>query len=152
MGTCKALGSTVQRIFVAGCLVVLAGCAGYRSESPNAFPWKIQAAGYSEEQGPGPLIKVTYKVSMVGGATMHMTQVYALYRCAEIAQREGKPYFALYHDLPAALADRPSDTNTVTLVLGMPSSHAYIMLHDKNGPGLLSTAEVLARLGPKVGK
>ena len=143
--------STKNNIVLACLMLMLTACAGYREEDHSPLTMlKWQAAGYSEEKGPGDLIKVSYKVRMLGGATMHMTEMYALYRCAEVAQREGKPYFALYQDLPAALADRRSDKNKVTLVLGKPESYAYILLHAESGPGLLSTAEVLARLDPLV--
>lgn len=126
-------------------MMLLQGCAtGYAEENRLL----LRPSGYSEVRGPGQLIKVQYKGDPY--TTIYEAKVYALYRCAEIAARDGKPYFALYLDLPAALADRRSADNTASAVLGIPSSFAYIALHDAPGPGLLSAAEVMQRLAPRV--
>jgi hypothetical protein len=136
-------------LVLAAVIGMLGGCAAqYRSEEFGG----LNGGGYTEERGPGQLIRVSFKVYTLGGATMHMVQVSTLYlyRCAEIAEREGKPYFALYQTLPDALSDKRSGKNLVTTVSGRPASYAYILLHDQNDTGLLSTAEILAQLGPKV--
>jgi hypothetical protein len=101
-----------------------------------------------EEAGPGGLVKVTYK----GNEWMQIYQVqdYALYRCAEIAQRQGSPYFVLYQTLPDALQNRSSNEVKPTTVLGIPHAEVYIGLRKTAAPGLLSAAEVLGRLKPAI--
>lgn len=122
--------------------LILTACAsGY---TPSNL---IVGFGYTEEKGPGQLIKVSY----VGrDDTVYMAAHYVLYRSAEIAQRERKPYFALYQDLPAALADRRSEKSLPGTADGKAHSFAYIVPFEHDAPGLLSAAEVLRRLGPKV--
>jgi hypothetical protein len=123
--------------------------AGCSTTYQNAVPlsW-ASGAGYTEEAGPGGLIKVTYN----GNKWMQMYQVqdYALYRCAEIAQRQGSPYFALYQTLPDALQNRTSKEVKPTTLLGIPHAEVYIGLYKTATPGLLSTAEVLASLKPAI--
>lgn len=126
---------------------MLAACAsGYQSRTGNMF--RGVNGGYEEEQGPGQLIKISYTGTL--GVTVHMAAHYVLYRSAEIAQREGKPYFALYQDLPAALKDRRSAASAFSTVGGKAYSYAYILPFDNDAPGLLAAEEVIARLAPKV--
>lgn len=127
--------------------LVNAGCAtAYQNASTGlSFDW---GAGYKEEAGPGGLIKVMYN----GNKWMQMYQVqdYALYRCAEIAQREGSPYFMLYQTLPDALQNRTSNEVKPTTLLGIPHAEVYISLRKTAAPGVLSAAEVLDRLKPTI--
>jgi hypothetical protein len=136
------------RLSVAALLVtVLAACSTAYQEA-HGNPLLSSSSGYHEEKAAGELIKVTYK----GNRTILMYQVedYALYRCAEIAQREGSPYFALYQTLPDALQDRRSDRVRPTTLLGIPHAEVYIRLHTSPAPGLLSASEVSTRLAPSI--
>jgi hypothetical protein len=129
---------------VAACL--LAGCAtGYHDASNPLLGF---TGGYWEQKGPGELVKVGFG----GNALISREKVgtYLLYRCAEIAKREGKAYFAFYTSLPAAVADRRSVEKTVTTITGKPATFAYILFFDTPGENLLSTSELLVRLGPEV--
>jgi hypothetical protein len=128
-------------------LSLAAGCStAYQQASDSLILAK--RAGYKEVAGPGGLIKVTY----AGNKWMLMYQVqdYALYRCAEVAQRQGSPYFALYQTLPDALQNRTSKEVKPTTLLGIPHAEVYIALHQSAGPGLLSAADVLAGLKPTI--
>lgn len=129
---------------VAACL--LGGCAtGYHDASNPLLGF---TGGYWEQKGPGELVKVGF-----GGnsfVSREKVGIYLLYRCAEVAKREGKPYFAFYPNLPSAVADRRSTEKTVTTVTGKPTSFAYILFFDTPGENLLSTSELLARLEPEV--
>jgi hypothetical protein len=129
-------------------LVIIVGGCSTAYQAASAGPLKVQRTGYKEEAGPGGLIKVTYH----GNERMLMYQVrdYTLYRCAEIAQREGSPYFVLYQTLPDALHDRSSAEVKPTTLLGIPHAEVYIGLRATAAPGLLSTADVLARLKPTI--
>ena len=126
--------------------VLLAGCAtGYQDASNPLVSW---TGGYQEAKGPGELTKVSFLGN--GIITQEKAGTYLLYRCAEIAKRENKPYFALYQNLHSAVVDKRSPGKTVNSIGGKPTGHAYILLFDSPAPGLLSTSEVLARLEPEV--
>lgn len=124
--------------------LVGAGCSTAYQDASTGL------SGYREEAGPGGLIRVTYK----GNERMRMYQVqdYALYRCAEIAQRRGSPYFVLYQTLPDALQDRSSVEVKPTTLRGIPHAEVYISLRNTAAPGLLSAADVLDRLKPMIAR
>ncbi|HEX8613176.1 MAG TPA: hypothetical protein VF800_17950 [Telluria sp.] len=127
--------------------IALPACtSGYESRTANLF--RGVQGGYEEAPGPGKLIKVSYTGSL--GVGVHIAAHYVLYRSAEIAQREGKPYFALYQDLPSALKDRRSPKATFSTVDGMAFSYAYILPLDANEEGLLSATAVMRQLELKV--
>lgn len=129
-------------------LLALAACSTAYQEAVD-YPIGLKfASGYQEEAGPGGLIKVTYQ----GSPSMRMYQVetYALYRCAEIAQRKGAPYFGLYQTLPEALSDQRSSKVKPTTLAGNAHAEVYMSPRQSAAPGLLSTADVLARLGPEI--
>jgi hypothetical protein len=139
----------LNRIRLAAPLLALAcltGCAtGYHDMRNPLVGW---TGGYWEDKGPGELIKVGFAGN--GAITRDKVGTYLLYRCAEVAQRERKAYFALYQSLPEAVMDRRSSEKTVTTVTGKPTAYAYILFFDDAAPGLLSTADVLKRLAPEV--
>lgn len=126
-------------------LLAVAGCTSYTAETPVL----TGLGGYTQEQGPGDLVKVMYNGPQ-HGLRLSAAAAYTLYRCAEVSQRAGKPFFALYQDLPAALQDKRSNLPLASPVMGRAFAHAYIRMHDTPGPGLLSTSEVLARLAPLI--
>lgn len=128
--------------------LTLSGCStAYQAGGVNPLGARF-ASGYHEEAGPGGLIKVAYKGSDLMG--MYQVETFAMYRCAEIAQRERAPYFGLYNSLPNALAGKRGSAIQPTPLLGNPYAEVYISLHQAAAPSLFSTSEVLARLGPEV--
>lgn len=126
--------------------LALSGCAtGYRSINTPLLGF---SGGYWEQRGPGQLIKVGFSGNgFIDAATV---SDYLLYRCAEVAQREGSTHFVLYTNLPAAISDRRSSDRHVFTTFGKPDGHAYILLVPADAPSALSVQEVLDRLGPKV--
>jgi len=139
--------TAVRLILFAMMVTSASACSTYYQES-RQLPMMNSSSGYQEEKGPGGLIKVIYQ----GNNAIRMYQVedYTLYRCAEIASREGSPYFALYQTLPDALNDRRSDAVRPTTLLGIPHAEVYIGLRKTAEPGLLSTNDVLAKLAPSI--
>lgn len=122
-------------------LTLLVSCAtGY-----HGMGW---SGGYWEQKGPGELTKVGF----AGNSYIRRQKVgtYLLYRCAEIAKRENKPYFALYENLLAAVMDKRSSEKAVTTITGKPTVYAYILFFDSPGPGLLNASELLIRLEPEI--
>jgi len=127
--------------------IMAVGCStAYREASTGLI--QAAAAGYKEEAAPGGLIKVTYQGNQ--WMLMYQVQDYALYRCAEIAQGRGSPYFVLYQTLPDALQNRSSNEVRPTTLLGIPHAEVYIALRQSAAPGTLSTAEVLQKLKPAI--
>lgn len=139
----------MTRSFIAATALALClgACQSYHGMGEIAgIP--LSSSGFKEEKGPGDLIKVEYHGTPF--LSLYRTELFAMYRCAEVAQRAGKPYFALYQTLPDALAGQSSAKNKASTVTGVPYSYAYIRLHDAAGSGLLSTQEVLTRLTPLI--
>lgn len=125
---------------------LLGGCAtGYHDQSN---PLTGFTGGYWDTKGPGKLIKVGFD----GNSMVEREKVatYLLYRCAEVAQREGSNYFVMYSNLPAAIMNKRSSGRTVATTGGKPSTYAYILLMDREGPGVLSTKDTIERLKPEV--
>jgi hypothetical protein len=136
----KSMGGVL--LFVA----VLGGCAtGYHDASNPILGF---TGGYWDQKGPGKLLKIGFSGN--GFINREKVGVYLLYRCAEVAQREGGNYFAMYTSLPSAILDRRSSERSVATIGGKPATYAYILLLDQDSPGALSAADVITRLKPEV--
>ncbi len=120
----------------------LSGCATPYGDARN--PITGWTGGYSESKGPGELIKVIFSGN--GIIKTDTVSVYLLYRCAEIAQREGKPYFAFYQNLPDAVLDKKSTSKSASTVGRKPTDYAYILLSKEDKPGYLSASAVISSL------
>jgi hypothetical protein len=131
--------------FLAGSAVCSGGTA--YSGSGNVLPW---SGGAWDRKGPGELIKVGFVGNYVND-DRQLAEQFLLYHCAQVAQREGKNYFALYDNLPNAVSDVRSTSKATGTVAGHARAYAYILLFDGPGRSLLSTQELLTRLGPVVG-
>jgi len=129
-----------------GVMPLLSGCAtGYQDLSNPILGWK---GGYWDKKGPGELIKVGFAGNMF--VEPDKVGSYLLYRCAEIAQREGREFFVLYESLPAALSDRRSTEKSVGTVASRPTAYVYILLLEDASGTVLSANEVITRLKPLV--
>lgn len=130
-------------------VTLLAGCAtGYQGSS-NALIG-TGTFGYREVKGPGELIKVSFHGNLL--TENEAVGRYLVYRCAEIAQRENKAYFALYPTLLAAALDKRTSSNLPVTLTAPARAYAYILFFNAPAQGLINTKEVLARLGPGVKK
>ena len=108
----------------------------------------IAAGGYTDVPGPGSLTKVTYSAN--GFTQPADVANFLLYRCAEVAQREGASHFVLYETLGNAIRDVRSSERLVRRNFGKPVTFAYILPADANESSALSAAELIERLGPLV--
>lgn len=126
--------------------LLVSGCATPYQDARN--PLTGWTGGYLEEPGPGELMKVGFAGN--SGISEATVSTYLLYRCAELAQRDSRPYFALYRSLPAAILDRRSSMQSAESFLGKPGAYAYILYFDAPEDGLLETSDVLTRLGPQI--
>jgi len=126
--------------------VALSGCATGYHDARN--PLLGIFGGYWDEPGPGRLIKVGFSANAYSRAPE--VESFLLYRCAEVAKREGATHFVLYATLPDAVADVRSTGRTVKSTFGKPATFAYILPVAADEPSALSSAELIARLGPLV--
>ena len=126
--------------------MLLSACAtGYHSASN---PILGMTGGYWDQPGPGRLIKVGFSGN--GYITRDKVATYLLYRCAEVAQREGGSHFIFYTSLPDAIGDRRSGERIVNAMGGKPATYAYILVLSDAEADALSATEVITRLGPVV--
>ena len=107
------------------------------------------AGGLIEQRGAGKLEVATFAAN--GFTSSQVSQSYALYRSAELAQRRNKPFFLLYSSLSDAARGRPSNVARVGAALGQPISTAFMLALDGPQVGAHNTAEVLADLQHLVG-
>lgn len=139
--------NTRRALLWAATALSLMGCTTYQSVSNPLIGWM---GGYNETKGPGELVKVSYYGNQY--YTEEQVSVYLLFRCAEIAKREGKSHFALYENLRAAVLDRRVSAKTIQSTYSMPMGSAYILLFDSAGTDLLPAGDVLDRLEPQIQK
>lgn len=129
-----------------GMAAALSACAtGYHSASN---PILGLSGGYWDHPGPGRLIKVGFSGN--GFITREKVSTYLLFRCAEVARREGGSHFVFYTSLPDAIGDKRSSERTVGALGGKPSTYAYILVVPPDEQQALSVDEVITRLGPIV--
>lgn len=103
----------------------------------------LSTGGYDERTGPGDLIKVSFYGN--GYIKPEKVETYLLYRCAEIAIRENKPFFGFYKDLPQAVAQRTSTTKPTTHTMNRPYSYAYILPSTTPESGFLNARDIVQR-------
>jgi hypothetical protein len=124
----------------------LSGCAtGYHSATNPILGF---TGGYWDVRGPGATIKVGFEGN--GFISPDKVSTYLLYRCAEVAKREGGSHFVFYATLPEAVADKRSSERQVLTIGGKPSAHAYIWIVPATERDALDADALLARLGPDV--
>jgi hypothetical protein len=122
-------------------VVLLSGCGTPYSSSGLT-------GGYTEMRVNDRLLKVNFYGN--GYVTADRIQMFALYRCAEVARDAKKPYFTLYDSLTAAARDVPAEQPRVGTLGGKPVAFALMTLDDTPGPGAHEASAVLARLAPLV--
>jgi len=129
---------------------LLSGCAtGYHSAGNPLLGW---TGGFWDSKGPGELTLVGFGGN--GYITQDKVAVYLLYRCAELAQAQGKPHFRIYDSLLSAVIDRPLDRAFVSPVTGKPLGQVYMLYEDQPSSVTFDAAKVLAQYenevkGPK---
>jgi hypothetical protein len=106
------------------------------------------AGGYSQTRVNDELTKVDFYGN--GFITADKIQMFALYRCAEVARDAKKPHFVLYDSLTAAARDLPAEQPRVGTLGGKPVAFALLSLQDNPRKGSQETSAVLARLKPLV--
>lgn len=119
----------------------MAGCStSYQSEAFGL------TGGYTDVVGPGRLHYVTFLGN--GFTQPHVSQGYALYRAAEIAQLRGKPYFLMYDSLHGAANNIPTTVPRVGTMINWSTASAFILPLDNPHPQALETRATLTRFNP----
>jgi hypothetical protein len=114
--------------------LLMSGCATHYQSSGLT-------GGHSEAKGPGKLEMVRFAAN--GYTSAALTQNYALYRCAEVAQAHNKPFFMMYDSLLSAARELPGSMPRVGLVQNKPTATAFILLLDAPRPGVHDTRATL---------
>lgn len=128
-----------RRFFLMLITVSVAGCAtAYQSGSFSL------TGGHYQSSGPGSLEKVSFAGN--GFIDSRTVQLFALYRCAEIAKEKNKPYFFIFDGLIAASIPKPSDMPSVGFVDGKPGAFAFMLMLDDPRAGAKETSKVLSEL------
>lgn len=122
--------------------VLLSGCAATQYGSVGL------TGGHFETLLPGPLLKVSFSANAHSQSAT--VQTFALYRCAELARKQGKSHFVIYESLRLAALDVPADMPLVGSMGNKPMASAFMRLLDEPIPGSLRTEDVLATHGPTV--
>ena len=102
--------------------------------------------GYRDTKGPGKLITVSYRSSF--NLTPAMVQKMVLYRCAELAKANNKPFFMLYTTLSKAAQGKHDAWPTVRAEVGHEPNFSivWILLLDEPGPGALDSQFIIEDL------
>lgn len=119
----------------------LAGCA-------TPYGSTGLTGGYDESRVNERLIKVNfYGNGFIGPDKI---QMYALYRCAELARDAKKRYVVVYDSLTAAAQNRPAQQPRVGTLGGKPIAFAFVAMEDEAREGSQEVSAVMAKLGPLV--
>lgn len=117
-----------------GAALLLSGCATqYQSTGLTG--------GHTDLQGPGKLHMVVFSAN--GYTSSELTEKYALYRSAEVAQSLNKPFFIMYDSLTSAAMERPSNRPRMGIVQNKPTATAFILPLDTPRPGVHDTKATL---------
>ncbi len=113
---------------------LLTGCA-------TPYQTSGLTGGLGEELAIGKLHTVTFFGNGYTNATL--AQQYALYRCAEYAKSQNKPYFVMYSSLFGAAHNRPAKMPRVGTAGNFPNATAFVLVLDETVPGARKTDDVL---------
>jgi hypothetical protein len=119
----------------------IAGCATKYGDSGLT-------GGYFERNVNSHLVKVNFSGN--GYITSDKVQLFALYRCAQLARDAKKPYFVLYDSLNAAARDIPAMQPKVGTMGGKPIAFAFMALEDEPRSGSQEVTTLLEKLRPQV--
>ncbi len=129
----------IRTLLIASSILVLAGCATrYQSSGLTG--------GHGELAAPGKLQKVFFSGN--GFTSAELAQKYALYRCAELAKQNKKPFFIIYKSLTNAARGIPTDIPNVGKVDNKPVAVSFILMLDAPRVGGHETDAVLKELQP----
>ena len=127
-------------------MLALAGCATTYHSVNN--PILGMTGGYWDQPGPGKLVQVGF----AGNALSKRDTVvpYIMYRCAQLAEQQHKPYFRMYRTLYDAIQDKPIALPIVGRVGNGLGDWVFVLFDATYVPEDVSTADTLEKYGPIV--
>lgn len=130
------------------CLLAACLCLAACAESYSNGTKRPIGARADNKYGVGKLELVTF----VGNeyTPRALAEQYAIYRCAELAQEKGKPYFVMYNSLTSAARNIPSPRPQSGTIMKSPYITAYVLLLESPRQGAQETKAVLAELQPVI--
>ncbi len=119
--------------------LVFGGCATSYQNSTFSI-----SGGYSNQK----VTKSLEKISFTGNAYTKTDVVikYALYRSAEFANENNKPYFLMFASLRHAAKLIPTAMPIFGSIGKKTIAYSYVLLLDENQTGARSTAEIMEQL------
>lgn len=127
--------------FLAACFCLSACAESYKNGT-------IRPIGARADNEVGKLERVTFTGNDY--TSRALAEQYTIYRCAELAQEKGKPYFVMYDSLTSAARDIPSSRPQRGTIKKAPYVTAYILLLEFPRQGALEAKAVLAELQPVI--
>lgn len=142
--------ASYRLLMVGAMLVALTGCSTGYYDARNPIRAILLGAkeGYWDRKGPGQLDVVGFSANPFTKADM--IGAYLMYRCAELGQSRGKPYFSMYYSISDAIDDVPMNTYKVQFVRWQPTAKVYVLYRDVEVPGAFAVAETLAKYHSQV--
>lgn len=129
----------MKGILILASIFMLTGCA--TSYQSGAFSI---TGGYYEVPVNQNLTKVVFSGN---GYTDNATaSQYTLFRCAELANKQNKPYFYTYENLFQAGLGIPSKQVSNGSIGGKPVTYTYVRFLDREAKDAISTKDMLAQL------
>lgn len=125
-------------IFLLVCLISTGCATSYQS---GAFSY---TGGYYEVVVNDKITKVVFSGN--GFLENETAATYTLFRCAEIAQKQNKPYFLMYDSVNMASFGKTTQEVTRGSIGGKPVTYTYMQAVDKKRDGAISTEEILKQL------
>lgn len=130
----------VRLKFLLTACFILTGCATpYQSMTGLTF-----TGGTFEDKATSRLQKISFYGN--GYTDTHTAQKYALFRAAEYARDQQKPWFLMYSRLEDAALNRATLVPNVGQVGGKPAAFAYVQLLDEEAPNATRTSDILQLL------
>lgn len=128
----------MNKCTLVACLL-MSGCATqYQSGKFSPF------GGYADSPVNEKLQKVVFSGN--GYTEVDTAIKYAKFHCAEIAEKNNKPYFVMYASLKHAALDKSTLQPNSGSVGGKPAAFAYLLLSDVEIPGAIKTSTAISEL------
>lgn len=126
------------KFILLGCLFLTACATPYQDGRFSI------TGGYFEQPVNSHLTKVAFYAN--GFTSVTMAVRFAKFRCAEIADKNKKPYFLMYPSLDSAANRRSSLFPAEGSIGGKPAAIAFLALSDEKVPGAIETSAVMTEL------
>jgi len=129
----------MKKIFILILLYTISGCATQYQSGQFSL-----TGGHTNYPVTGKLEKIIFSAN--GFTDQTTAQKYALFRSAEYAKENNKPYFIMYPRLIHAALDRKTQAATIGSVDNKPTAFCYITLLDDYQHGAIVTKQIIDQI------